>query len=226
MSMFSNVSRIIFDLDNTLIKHDFEGEQEFISRAIGLEGNADFKKQLENMFRTNINYIGWKVVTEEYFAEIIEHLIPILKEVDKTGMDVLNAIYDANPGELMCGAKDLLEYLQNSGYEIVVLTNWFYSHQFNALKRLGIFDYFERIYSWDTYYAKPNRLAMLRALGSTLPENNVVIGDDPLGDITVAKNCGINTIGFNIDYSKLARSKKIKVADVNVSSLYEIKYYL
>ena len=38
--------------------------------------------------------------------------------------------------------------------------------------------------------------------------------------------CGINAIAYNIDYSKYKGNKKIKMPDVNVSNLAEIKYYL
>jgi len=226
MNMFKDVNRIIFDLDNTLILHDSEVEAELMSKHLGIENSTEFREQVSMMFKNGTEELKWTSVSEADFCEIIEKYMPVLKNNGKTGRDLLDTIYCVMPGILMDGAKELLEYLHNKNYEIVALTNWFYNHQARILKKSGVIDYFERIYAWDDYYAKPNRLAILRAIGSTDPANNVMIGDDPIGDITVAKNCGIKTIGFNIDYARFKRCSRIKKADLNVKSLREIKQYL
>lgn len=226
MNIFKDVNRIIFDLDNTLIKHDFESENLIISKELGFENSIEFKRQYSDMFKKHSSYINWKPITEEYFASVIENLMPILKINGKSGKDVLKALYDIKPGKLMDGAKELLEYLYSKDYEIVALTNWFYKHQLMILHHLGISNYFEKMYAWDDYYAKPNRLAMMRALASTDPINNVIIGDDPIGDITTAKKCGIKTIGFNINHDDFKKCSKIKEADVYITSLSEVKNYL
>lgn len=226
MTMFKDVNRIIFDLDNTLICHDFDRESEIVIKKLGLEGVPEFKLQLYNFFSQNIARLKWKPITEEIYIRFIEETMPLLREQGKTGKDFLEVMYYSEPGCLMDGAKEILEYLHDKNYEIVALTNWFYMHQTRMLKHLGILDYFERVFAWDDYYPKPNRLAVIRALDSTAPSENVVIGDDPIGDISVSKSCGIRTIGFKIDYSGIKKCSKIEKADVNVSNLLEIKSYL
>lgn len=228
MNMFKDVNRIIFDLDNTLIKHNFKAESTAIRKYLGIEQVNAFNAQLQNMFQNNIEYVRWMQITESCFGIVIEKYMPILREYRLSGRDVMDAIHciDINQCSLMQGAKGTLEYLYNKNYELVVLTNWFYNHQVNMLKHLGIFDYFERIYTWDNYYPKPNKLAMKRALNSTVPSKNVMIGDDPIGDIEFAKSCGVKAIGFNIDYNKLQNASTIQKADVNITSLKEIRYYL
>lgn len=223
MSIFSGVNRVIFDLDNTLIKHNFELANINISKHLGLEGSEEFKAQLDNMFKYNAKYIKGKIVTKEYFAYIIETLMPILKTIDKTGLDLLDVIDKYHSGTLMEGADELLAYLSEKGYQIVVLTNWFYSYQRKILDRLGISKYFERIYAWDDYYAKPSHFAIIRALENTKPNNNVLIGDDGLSDITLAKTSGLKAIGFNVDYS---RNSNVLRADVDVTRLVDIQKYL
>lgn len=224
--MFREVNRIIFDLDGTLIKHDFERENTLVNDYLGIDATKEFKEQLRDMFDKNINYIQRQVVTQDKFAKVIEEIMPILKEYNKTGHDVLNAIAKFNSGKLMDEAKEILEYLRNKKYQLVVLTNWFYDPQISIMKKLDILDYFEKVYAWDYYYPKPNYLAMLRALGGTDPKNNIIIGDDAMMDINQAAKMGIHTIGYNIDYNKVKLPKKVHKAEITITSLLEIKEHL
>lgn len=224
--MLEKVNRVIFDLDNTLIKHNFEGANSDVINILGIRNVPEFGEQFKNMFMEHGKYLKKGIVSKEAVIEVIERCMPILEEEKLTGEDILNVIHQTGEGSLMPGAEELLEYLYDKGYQIVALTNWFFHHQMKLLKKLGINQYFERIYAWDNYYAKPNRYAILRALDKTEASENVLIGDDPIGDITGAKTYGINAIAYNIDYSKYKGNKKIKMPDINVSNLAEIKYYL
>lgn len=224
--MLENITRVIFDLDNTLIKHEFDYEYFRLLERLDVNNKKRFKEELSYMFGNHGKYLKKGIVTREKVCWAIEECMPILKEECLTGEDVLEAIRYVGAGKLMDGAEELLYYLQVKGYQIVALTNWFLSHQTYLLKKLDILQYFERIYAWDDYYAKPHRCAMLRALEQTDASENVLIGDDPLGDITGAKKFGMHTIAFNIDYDKLKGNRKIQKADVSVSNLAEIKRYL
>lgn len=223
MSKFSGVNRIIFDLDNTLIKHNFAREHALIAEHFGLAENEEFENQLSYMFLNNIKYLKNHIVTKDYFVYVIENLMPILKSMGKTGYELLEVIDKYHSGTLMEGADEILSYLYSSGYQIVAFTNWFGHYQLKILKKLGIDKCFERIYSWDDYYAKPNHLAMIRALENTQPSSNVMIGDDVLGDIILPKSCGVKAIGFNVNYGKYKKSVR---ADADVVSLIDIKKYL
>lgn len=224
--MLENVTRVIFDLDNTLIKHEFETENIRVIEKLGVKNKKEFKKELSYMFQNHGKYLKKGIVTKKVVGEAIEMCMPILEEEHLCGEDVIDAIHYVGLGRLMEGADELLYYLHCKGYQIVALTNWFLSHQTKLLKKLDILDYFERIYAWDDYYAKPHRCAMLRALDQTDASENVLIGDDPLGDITAAKKFGMCTIAFNIDYDKLKGNNKIQKADISVSSLAQIKWHL
>ena len=223
MSKFSGVNRIIFDLDNILIKHNYDYENELLARQFNLQDDEEFKKQLSNMFLNNSRYIKNRIITREYFVYVIEELMPILKSIGKTGEDLLEMIDTHHAGTLMDGAEELLEYLSNKGYQMVVLTNWFGEYQFKILKKLGIDKYFERLYAWDDYYAKPNHFSIIRALDGTQPRNNIMIGDNVQSDIILAKSTGVKAIGFNVNYSQY---KKVVKADADVTKLIDIKNYL
>ena len=226
MIILNDVKRIIFDLDNVVIKHNQIVEAEETGDAIGIIENERFKAQLAFMYSSINEYIKDTIVTEDILAETIEFLMPILKENGKTGKQLIAAINSGDTSCLMEDADEILQYLYSKGYQIVALTNWFYRYQVHVLERLNIFDYFDRVYAWDGYYAKPNRLAVIRALGNTNPLNNVLIGDDPISDIVPANKCGIHTIGFNIDYNRLKKVTEERVADINITKLSEIKKYL
>lgn len=223
MTIFSGVKRIMFDLDGTLIKHNFEQENLGLAKHFGMQGNEEFRCQLMNMFATNIEYVKNRKVSRILFASVIERTMPILSTIGVSGVNLLDAIDEYHSGVLMNNAKEVLEYLYNKGYEIVACTNWFYNSQLKILRKLGISDYFERIYSWDEYYAKPSRYAMERALNNTEPKENVLIGDSAYTDIAYAKKYGVWSIGFNVDYEKY--NSKVK-ADVDIADLIEIKKYL
>lgn len=223
MSKFSGVNRVIFDLDNTLIKHDFEKENIRIAKHLGLEDSSQFREQFDAMFKNNSKYLKDTIVTRGYFITVIERLMPILKDIGITGKDLLDIIDKYHAGTLMEGAEEILEYLSDKGYQLVAFTNWFGDYQSNILKKLRIYKYFERIYSWDDYFAKPNYFAMLRALENTQPNQNVMIGDDVHGDVISPKNAGVKTIGFNVNYGRYKNSVK---ADADITRLIEIKNYL
>lgn len=223
MNRFSGVYRVIFDLDNTLIKHDFEKENLLIAKHLGLKDGAEFKNQLDNMFKNVSKYIRNKIVTEDYFVSVMENIMPILKETGVTGRELPCLIDKYHSGTLMDGAREVLQYLSDEGYQIVAFTNWFGYYQLNILKKLGISGYFERIYGWDDYYPKPNHFAMVRALEGTEAKDNVMIGDELQGDVILPKSLGVKTIGFNIDYTK---SKNVIRADADVTRLIDIKKYL
>lgn len=224
--MLKNITRVIFDLDNTLIKHEFDHENFKIADLLNVDNNERFKEELSYMFKNQGKYLKKGIVTKSRVCEAIEICMPILKEECLTGEDVLDAIDYVCSGKLMEGANELLYYLQDRGYQIVALTNWFLSHQVKLLKKLEILEYFERIYAWDNFYAKPHNLAMMRALENTNARENVIIGDNPIVDIAGAKKFGIHTIGFNIDYDKYKENMQRKKADISVKSLVEIKCYL
>jgi len=223
MSKFSGVTRVIFDLDNTLIKHDFEKLNDTLANRFEVEDRETFKKQFSCMLLGHSAFLKKRIVTYDYFTKLIENMMPILKSLKINGADILEANDRYHTGSLMEGAEEILEYLCGKGYQIVAATNWFYQYQLNILNKLGISDYFERIYAWDDYYAKPNHFAMIKALDGTDEKSNIMIGDSAETDVKFAKNAGVKVIGLNVDYTKVKENMR---ADVDITNLLEIKNYL
>lgn len=219
MIEFSNVRRIIVDLDGTFIDHVRSNEAEELSEILGINYTTGFESQIKEFFKNNEKDIANRKVTYEYFEYLISYMIPTLKQNNKTGREFLNAL-NLREHKLMSGAKETLEYLYEKRKPIVALTNWFATEQIEVLKKLDILQYFERIYGFDNNFAKPHKDAFIRALDYTDPESVVMIGDSILKDIFPAKCLGIKTIGYNIDKEKYSIQKYRP--DLYVEHLLEI----
>ena len=197
--------RIIFDFDGTVIIHDKEKEASQLAKFLKLDKSLipEFKKRLDTFFSTETykKLYSNKKITEGLYLDLIDKVIN--PEIDFNVTKQM--VYDA-----MCkkakyftivpdGLKDALEYLYEKGYELCILTNGFYIPQFDILKYVGLAEYFNRIYAWDNFYAKPNKRAFYRAVGNLEPREVVMIGDDLINDIKPAKEIGMYTIGYMIN---------------------------
>lgn len=220
MNKFSDVSRVMVDLDGTLIDHVRINEAEELAEILSINYTTSFENQVKEYFKNNEKNIANRKVTYEYIEYLISYMIPVLKQNNKTGREFLNAL-DMRQHKLMDGAKETLEYLSNKGYPVVAVTNSFYNEKVPLLKQLDILDYFHRIYTYDDNFAKPHKDAFVRALDYTDPEINVIVGDSIKNDIFPAKCLGIKTIGYRIDKEKYSIPKYIP--DLYVEHLLEIK---
>lgn len=197
MNRFEGVNRIIFDLDNTLLKHNGDLETDMLCDILNVPRNSGLKEQMMDFFCNNEKIIKNRLVSKELIANIIEQFVPVLRQISSDGFTVLQRLKEIESISLMPGTIETLSYLQDKGYMLVVSTNWFLDHQTSVMTRLGILNYFERIYSWDNFYPKPDKRAMRRTLADTDPRNNVFIGDDVIADVHFAKSSGVRSVWFN-----------------------------
>lgn len=101
---------------------------------------------------------------------------------------------------LVPGAKELLEYLRNTGYHIGIISNGFFEVQYRKMKSGGITDYFEAVVlSDDIGVNKPDRRIFDHALNKVAGQahRTLIIGDNPTTDIAGALNAGWHAICFN-----------------------------
>lgn len=202
--MNTRFNRILFDYDGTLLIHDKETEGEVIARLLNLtdEKIPDFVKRLNNLFAIAYGkeHYANKKMTYDLFYHLLEMAMNPQENYGVTPQELNKAINNKSIylTELAPNAKEVLEYLKAKGYELCIFTNGFYKEQGDNLKEHGIFDYFERIYAWDNWYAKPDMRAIKRALAKTNPIKNIMIGDSISSDIIPAKKCGVYTVGINI----------------------------
>lgn len=122
---------------------------------------------------------------------------------------------------LVPGARQLLQRLQEHGFEVNILSNGFKGVQLKKLQSAGIDGYINRlVLSDDCGITKPLRGIFDYALEvcHASADTTVMIGDDPDADIAGAHNAGWRTIYFNLKNKPIAAG----IADHEVSTLDEI----
>ncbi|MEG1705621.1 MAG: HAD hydrolase-like protein [Clostridia bacterium] len=223
MNMFSDVTVVCFDIDWTLIAHSSFQEEETL-KLLGLKPDLKFTMQMR-FFWDNVSekLQNGKIVTEELLLYWADIMIPYLKENGIMAKDWLEASIKSDKTELIEGAYEILEYLQNKGYFILATTNWFTKNQIEILKYHNIFHFFEKVYGWDTVCAKPNKKALGNLIDGCNNTSFVLIGDSQYTDIQFANRLKIKSIWYNPNNNKTSR--KI-VATETIFKLSEIKKYL
>lgn len=217
--VFSNVKRIIFDVDFTLIDHDDKIEGLAVAKILKIKDVDNFLLEMNNLFEKSEKNTKNKIITRSSYENLINRIIPTLEIEGLKASDFLEAIIKRE-SVLMSGAKETLEYLYNKGYIIQALTNWFGFDQMKIMKKLDILDYFERVYGWDNNYPKPSKRNFLRCLDNKEPKEILYVGDNPITDIEPAKKIGMYTIGININKEKYNHEKY--VPNIYIESLLEI----
>ncbi len=223
--MNTRFNRILFDYDGTLIIHDKANEATNVAKLIGLDEfyMPEFSRRLNEFFHKHYNIMGRKI-TYEVYLENLERHIKIYRKFGIPAKRLADAMtYNSNTNTVLANsAKETLEYLVSRGYQLCVFTNGFYNAQVENMKLKGIYDYFEKVYAWDDFFAKPDTRAYFRALAKTDPSTNVMVGDTMITDILPAKEIGIYTIGINVAGQDMTQGEPDRI----ISDLSELMYIL
>lgn len=226
--MTTRFNRILFDYDGTLIIHDKNTEGEIIAKLLNIDEEKipEFVKRLNYLFEISYGryYYRNHKMTYELFYSLLERIMNPFGNFGITAKELDDAINYKSIylTDLAPNAVEVLEYLSSKGYKLCVFTNGFYMPQAKNMREHKIYNYFERVYSWDCYYAKPDIRALYRALDGTNPKENVMIGDGITSDIIPAKRLGVYTIGYNIENIQRAKT----LPDVVITDLAELKQIL
>ena len=188
--------KYIFDLDYTLLIPDWSKEDDYFKRTIPLEEQEEFFKQKQpilNKYELEFPKYDFKTLSEffkSYGFTVSEEVI--------SGWMIHNGetIEDVVPD----GVIELLEYLKSTGKEIVILTSWFSGTQIPRLKRMGLYNYIDKIVAGEDAM-KPDLESFLLAIGDTNKEDCIMIGDSVESDEAGAKNAGIDYYIVDKDHS-------------------------
>lgn len=223
-SMKGKKWRIIFDYDDTLIRHNSSMELLYMAEYLGIKYDEEFKKQLSDFYFNMGIWLPKGKMTMGRFEACVNEKIPMLSKNGKNVYDFLDAEkYKESKINLVTqGTQEVLEYLKSKNYYLCILTNGFYDEQFTSLKCQGLAEYFEKLYAWDNYYCKPDKRAFLRALDCTEPDENVMVGNNPNHDIAPAKKLGIYTYGVHFE----KEPNGLTAPDVRLNSLIDLMNYL
>ena len=212
------VKRIIFDLDDTLIRWNDEWWQT-VSDTFEFYHIPYDENILPNLKKAVNHYIDScqrmdKVEMSQFLSNELNILLP--DSFVETWTDLL--------GE--CTLEDsyqLASFLKNLSikYSLTIASNWFYSQQVRKLERLGILQYFDEVVTADKFIRKPYS-EMYDYLSKEYQKDEViVVGDSYEMDIKCAINLGIHA--YFITVSDLFKS----CSDYTViSSIYDLKNYL
>ena len=200
--MNTKFKRVLFDFDGTILLHDAEEGIEEIGKVLKLYGvkRKIFMKQLLHFFNNSEIYYASKIMTYDNYYKTMKYLMPCLGQYHISPKRVCAAIQTVSKNYTLLapGAKETLIYLKEKGYEICIVTNGFYNEQVDIMKHHGVFEYIDKIYTWDEAYPKPDISFITRVLEGTDPKENVYIGDSPYTDFDMSKAAGIYTIGYNV----------------------------
>ncbi len=183
------IKRLIFDLDNTLIKWKPE-YLNALNRAL-TENNyhidPNIINELFHSYEENYNYYDQEVLLNYINSKLDDEITP--KVLDDF-LEYIGYMSDSDQEVI-----DTLEYLKDK-YEMVVLTRWFGKPQSKRLETAGILNYFQEVVGGDEIM-KPHPDAFKLAMGGRKPSECVVIGDTYDVDLIPAQNLGIKPIFAN-----------------------------
>lgn len=184
------VKRLIFDIDGTIIDGgNFRDTITKVLKRLNAYSEENLEKYLEatRTYEDHYDNYNRKDYTD-YFSKCVG------VELGKEYIDILFDELQYCIPEDNTKIREKIEELSKH-YEIVILTNYFEEGQRGRLKNMGINDYFSECFGEKII--KDNKEAFLSACGNHLPEECVMIGDNPVLDIKGADRCGLKTIWIN-----------------------------
>lgn len=204
------IKRIIFDLDYTLLKPNYDKEHNFFKQFVSLD-NEYFIHHMGEILRE------YETTYPKYELELFLKHINKYSNGIKIGKDFIDkwvlfsAELDIQDTSIV---KDVLSYL-NGKYELVVLTNWLTEAQKKKLEKFDLLKYFEEVYGGDKCL-KPFKESYQMAIGSHKPEECVMIGDNLNSDVIEAIKYGLQAIHYtngkevNHEYQKVKCLSELK----------------
>lgn len=185
------MKRLLFDLDNTLIKWKDE-------YTIALQ------KTIEE-FNIDIDYhvIDAVIEKQEKVHDMMNKEVLLNDINEETGLNLdmsfIERLFEHQKyiADIDDDVIETLEYLKDK-YDIVLLTNYFIEPQIGRLKKVGIDKYFSRFIGGDMVLIKPHKEAFLEGVKDLPLENVTMIGDSVECDVKGALVAGINII--QMDY--------------------------
>lgn len=204
----------IFDFDGTLVDSMpiWAGAHIKALEDGGIDCPEGFVKTITTLGNSRASQytisLGLKITLEEY-----------LKVLDSRLWEGYNITIP-----LKNGVKETLEKLKSEGHSLNVLTASPHKFLDPCLKRLGIFDLFQNVWSIDDFgYTKSETILFEKtaeSLGTVC--NDCIFVDDNLNAIETAKKSGMKTVAIYDKSSDDYVEDMKKIADLYVYNFYDI----
>jgi putative hydrolase of the HAD superfamily len=219
------IRQLFFDLDRTL--WDFEANSKRALQHLYEELELGVHIEHFNHFHhtyIRINAELWnaygkgKINKEELRNSRFEKTLAYHGINDKVVSDKMSDGYitlSPTQTQLFPQALEVLQFFQQEGYRMHIITNGFKEVQHIKLSNSGLAEYFEHVLCSEEIGAtKPHRAIFEEAMRRTdcLPQHAIMIGDDFKADIIGALNAGWTAIHFDPEhkYKKERNVKRIR----------------
>ncbi|RLK64057.1 noncanonical pyrimidine nucleotidase, YjjG family [Atopobacter sp. AH10] len=204
----SDYKLLLMDVDMTLLDFD-AGEKEALKEALACYHYQITSKDLDSYHEINESYwrrfergeIKKEAIYINRFRDFLKELkLPLDPEkVSRTYMDHI-----CLQTQLIPGAKEVLQWLKDKGYQLAVVTNGTARNQESRLKLSGLEKYFDKIFiSEKIGTPKPDPAFfsyVLDQFKGVSKENILLVGDSLTSDIKGGLQSGIDTCW--IDWKK------------------------
>ncbi len=206
---------IIFDLDGTLVDSMPVG----VGIVLGYlqEKNIPYPSDIVTIL-TPLGYKGSaKYIAEHFTEEILEETI-----YEYFKQQTLHAYGETIP--LKPHVKETLEELHRRGHRMSVLTASPSQLTEICLKRLGVYDLFDFVWSMDDFGMTKANPEIYKEAGKRMGVGvtDCVMADDNLNVLKTAKQAGMYAFGVYDDSSKEVEEEMKAVADRYVYDLSEL----
>lgn len=202
-------THLFFDLDHTLWDHYKNANEtlEELHSEFDLDYLGFTAIQLQQVFH-EVNHQLWydyhlgeidqESIRKERFPKVM-HALGVSDYQHSSDLGKQYLLRCPKKSNLMPNTLEVLDYLKQK-YAMTIITNGFHEIQSVKIANSGLQSYFDRIVtSGEAGCLKPHRGIFDYALESAQvrgPES-VMIGDNPVTDITGAKEAGIDQIYYN-----------------------------
>ena len=205
------IKRLIFDLDDTLIRWDDSYINAIKETVIEYNVNIDYLK-LNDLVENYEQY--YNTYSKENMLELFNKKLNL-----NLDMSFMNSWLDKLGSMAMKDDSviDTIKYLSDK-YSLVVLTNFMSSLQISRLKTAGIYEYFDDVIGGERFI-KPNIESFKNAIGKYNSSECLMIGDNIDIDIKGALNAGLDVI--LIDYNDKYQNTEYKRIK-NITDLKEM----